>query len=209
MRFCLAPVCGSLVGWAGDARSVCGRLWSVLNGSAVGDQRPVVVVPRPPSSQTTGTSAFRKIGRSTHHRHRPGLFRSMHACDWASKPPAAAAAARGATSGFPSLASLSAPSWASSVPSSSLPHDTSATSFPSPHDPASAICAWLQSARGGRYTRSVHACEHACDNLRAAAVISLTCHMSHLTYVPLTFLWFHPWPTTAPRLPVSASSSNP
>jgi len=82
-------------------------------------------------------------------------------------------------------------------------------SFPSPHDPASAICAWLQSARGGRYTRSVHACEHACDNLRAAAVISLTCHMSHLTYVPLTFLWFHPWPTTAPRLPVSASSSNP
>ena len=46
-------------------------------------------------------------------------------------------------------------------------------SFPSPHDPASAICAWLQSARGGRYTRSVHACEHACDNLRAAAVTSL------------------------------------
>ena len=83
MRFCLAPVCGSLVGWAGGARSVCGRLWSVLNGSAVGDQRPVV--PRPRKRQ-----GHRHSGRSTHHRHRPGLFRSMHACDWASKPPAAA-----------------------------------------------------------------------------------------------------------------------
>ena len=65
----------------------------------------------------------------------------MHACDWASKPPAAAAAARGATPGFPSLASLCAPS--SSVPSSSLPHDTSASSSLQrtiPH---------LQSARGG------------------------------------------------------------
>ena len=94
-------------------------------------------------------------------------------------------AARGATSGFPSLASLSAPS--SSVPS----YGTSATSFPSPHDPASAICAWLQSARGGRYTRSVHACEHACDkSARGGRHISqsLTCHTSHLTYVSLTFL---------------------
>ena len=92
-------------------------------------------------------------------------------------------AARGATSGFPSLASLSAPS--SSVPS----YGTSATSFPSPHDPASAICAWLQSARGGRYTRSVHACEHACDkSARGGRHISHLSYVSpdiRLTYVPL------------------------
>ena len=135
-------------------------------------------VPRPRKRQ-----GHRHSGRSTHHRHRPGLFRSMHACDWASKPPAAAAAARGATSGFPSLASLSAPS--SSVPS----YGTSATSFPSPHDPASAICAWLQSARGGRYTRSVHACEHACDkSARGGRHISHLSYVSpdiRLTYVPL------------------------
>ena len=78
MRFCLAPVCGSLVGWAGGARSVCGRLWSVLNGSAVGDQRPVV--PRPHKRQ--GHRHWQcHSGRSTHHRHRPGLFSSMHTCD--------------------------------------------------------------------------------------------------------------------------------
>ena len=94
---------------------------------------------------------------------------------------------------FPSLASLCAPS--SSVPSSSLPHDTSASSSLQrtiPH---------LQSARGGRYTRSVH----ACDNLRAAAVISLTCHTSHLSYVSLMFTWFHPWPVESMAYVASAS----
>ena len=62
-------------------------------------------------------------------------------------------------------------------------------SFPSPHDPASAICAWLQSARGGRYTRSVHACEHACDkSARGGRHISHLSYVSpdiRLTYVPL------------------------